>query len=496
VGEIFKAEKPRASMAHTGERLSAGHSLETEVEHFHRYYMARHFCRGRRVLDIASGEGYGSALLAQVAADVIGVDVDPAAVAHAAETYARDNLRFRQGSATEIPVDDNSIDVLVSFETLEHFVDHDRFMSEARRILRPGGKLILSTPDRDIFSPVGAPATEYHLHELTKLEFKTLLSRHFAHCAFFAQRVLVGSAILRDEGDPAGTAPLVFERRGEGHIEASLGIPRARYLLCVASDANDDAAPGGLFIDTGNLADPTGRSASLERELEETRGANRAALAAMQREHDALVERIDRDRRVQVAEIDRRHGEDMKSARREAEARASVVEQHIATLTREAEAGHDIGPPRRRSPRDRRRSLARAPVAGAPCRTGGTSRRRNPGDRDPAAACGGAGYDPWLHDMAAAVEGASRRRQVPEGGAHRAHGRQARVLDRDIATCAPRPRPAARARRHRRAGHDRPVRPSLVSGALSRGRVRRGRSGHALFLDRGDGRLQSASPVR
>jgi len=54
VVEIFKAEKPRARMAHTGERLSAGHSLETEIEHFHRYYMARNFCRGRDVLDSRS----------------------------------------------------------------------------------------------------------------------------------------------------------------------------------------------------------------------------------------------------------------------------------------------------------------------------------------------------------------------------------------------------------------------------------------------------------
>ncbi len=314
MGEIFKAEKPRATMAHTGERLSAGHSLETEVEHFHRYYMARHFCRDMRVLDIASGEGYGSALIAQVASSVIGVDVDQAAVDHASISYVRGNLSFRQGSATDIPVDDCSIDVLVSFETLEHFVDHDRFMSEARRILRPGGKLILSTPDRDIFSPVGAPATEFHVHELTRVEFATLLSRYFANCAFFSQRVMVGSAILRDDGDPARVPPMVFERRGDTHIEMCEGIPRARYRLCVASDANDDLIAGGLFIDTSNLADPTGRTGSLERELQRTRDEHRRDTETIQREHDALVQRIDRDRTEQVTEIDRRHGEELAAA--------------------------------------------------------------------------------------------------------------------------------------------------------------------------------------
>ena len=332
MGEIFRAERPRPSMAHTGERLSHGHSLETEVEHYHRYYMARHLCRGQRVLDIACGEGYGSALLAQVAASVVGVDVDADAVAHAAASYVRDNLAFRTGSATDIPLPSASIDVLVSFETLEHFVDHDRFMAEARRLLRPGGKLILSTPDRDIFSPPGSTPTEYHVHELTRAEFTDLLTRHFANCAFFSQRVLVGSAILRDDGDPTRSAPLMFERRGSTHIEMNAGLPRARYLMCVASDAQGDAAPGGLFIDTSNLADPTGRVAALEAELEQARQAHRAEVAETQRAHVALIERIDVDRRIQVAEIERGHAEGVAAAGQAADLRATELERQIRRL--------------------------------------------------------------------------------------------------------------------------------------------------------------------
>ena len=335
MGEIFRAERPRPSMAHTGERLSAGHSLETEVEHFHRYYMARAFCRDARVLDIACGEGYGSALLAQVAASVIGVDVDADAVAHAGATYGDLGPSFRHGSATAIPVADGTIDVLVSFETLEHFVDHDAFMAEARRVLRPGGKLILSTPDRDVFSPLGTPPTEYHVHELSRAEFRELLGRHFAHCSFYSQRVLVGSAILRDEGGPTGVPPLVFERRDPTRIESSAGIPRARYLICIASDANDEAGPGGLFIESDRLADPTGRSAALEATLEQARQAHRAELATLQAAHDALIERIDQDRRSQVAEIERQGRETAADARRDGEAAGEATADELrGQLTR------------------------------------------------------------------------------------------------------------------------------------------------------------------
>ena len=123
--ELFQYIRPSAAHEHTGERMSEGHGLETEVEHFHRYYVARSLATGLDVLDIASGEGYGSAMLAQVARSVVGIDIDPEAVAHAQRTYARDNLGFREGSATAIPLADASIDLLVSFETLEHFTDHD-----------------------------------------------------------------------------------------------------------------------------------------------------------------------------------------------------------------------------------------------------------------------------------------------------------------------------------------------------------------------------------
>jgi len=208
-------------------------------------------------------------------------------------------------------------------------------LSEARRILRPGGKLILSTPDRDVFSAPGVPPAEFHVHELSRAEFETLLSRYFANIALFSQRILVGSAILRHGGDPARVPPLVFERQGETHVEMSDGLPRARYLLAVASDANEDLVPGSLFIDTGDLADPRGRATKLERD------------------YLALIERIDRDRTIQVTDLNRRHSEEMRAGRADERAtaeaqivelqhrgamRVSVLEDHVRRAREEVEA--------------------------------------------------------------------------------------------------------------------------------------------------------------
>ena len=131
----------------TGERFVPGVAGEIAHEHWHRYAFARRFLGGKRVLDVACGEGYGSAWLAAVAQHVVGVDIDPAAIAHARAKYAScGNLRFEQGSATALQLPERSIDVVVSFETIEHLAGEDqpRMLAECARVLRPGGRLTVS----------------------------------------------------------------------------------------------------------------------------------------------------------------------------------------------------------------------------------------------------------------------------------------------------------------------------------------------------------------
>src|SRR5579872_725964 len=181
MGEIFRRETAEHPEPFTGERLTTAIGGQIQIEHYHRYLFARSLAHGLDVLDVASGEGYGSALLAQVARSVIGVEYSGQTALTASNNFPRENLRFLQGDARALPLADGCVDLVVSFETIEHFDRQDVFLREVHRVLRPGGRFIVSTPDRDVYSPLGSGANPYHVHELTYGEFITLLGQTFSH---------------------------------------------------------------------------------------------------------------------------------------------------------------------------------------------------------------------------------------------------------------------------------------------------------------------------
>jgi len=135
---------------------------------------------GLRVIDMASGEGYGADLLARRAASVVGVEANPAAFEHARLRYVRDNLRFER-SMVEVYAE--PCDAVVFLQTIEHVQDPDAVLEHFAAMLAPGGAVFVSTPNVLTLAPPGAPRSDnpWHVREYRPDEFRALCAAHFAH---------------------------------------------------------------------------------------------------------------------------------------------------------------------------------------------------------------------------------------------------------------------------------------------------------------------------
>lgn len=156
--------------------------------HRKRYEFALPFCADREVLDAGCGVGYGTALLAGSAARVVGVDRDPGAIAYARSRYGGPNVEFREGDLLDLDLPDGSFDVVCSFEAIEHVADVDAYLSTMRRVLRPGGVYLVSTPR--VERTVVRPENPYHQVELSREDFERLLRGAFADVELYGQRRL------------------------------------------------------------------------------------------------------------------------------------------------------------------------------------------------------------------------------------------------------------------------------------------------------------------
>lgn len=181
----------------SGERVETSIYGDVAVEHLHRYSLASMFVENKVVLDIASGEGYGSFLMSKVANKVVGVDIDKSAIAQANSKYKNNNLSFLCGSADKIPLDDHSVDVLISFETIEHHDKHEEMFQEIKRVLKPNGILIMSSPDKKYYSDL-QKNNPYHIKELYLEEFENLANTYFKNVKLYFQNCINGNSVIGD----------------------------------------------------------------------------------------------------------------------------------------------------------------------------------------------------------------------------------------------------------------------------------------------------------
>jgi SAM-dependent methyltransferase len=232
------SEAPARLIEWTGERcVPWTDDVQVIYEHLSRYHFAAGPVTGRRVVDVGSGEGYGAALLAATAAEVLGIELDPASVEHARRTHRRSNLDFVQGSVLDLgSYGGRRFDVAICFEVLEHLQEQELLLENIERSLDDEGLLLISTPDRDVYSAPGVPPNPYHVRELARDEFAGLLAAHFTHVAIWGQWTVCGARMERLDGTPAAGPGAISVALREGGWEVA-ETPRATYLLAAASRA-------------------------------------------------------------------------------------------------------------------------------------------------------------------------------------------------------------------------------------------------------------------
>ena len=227
------------SKDYTGERFLPEECRgEIAIEHYQRYQFARQLIKGKTVLDAACGEGYGSSLLSQAASHVTGLDLDKGAVERASRKYGSEKLSFRAGSIEKLPFEDQSFDAVVSYETIEH-VDGEiqkQFLSEIRRVLKPDGLLIMSTPNKAVYTDLVKGQNQFHVKEFYVKEYQDFLHGFFKEIEMFCQYPDVGYFISREN-----EAFDIYNRKEKSQEES-------RYVLAMCSNVKLQ-----YTVDTGSL---------------------------------------------------------------------------------------------------------------------------------------------------------------------------------------------------------------------------------------------------
>ena len=240
----------------TGERyLPWLEEASIGYEHVHRYAYATQFVQNKRVLDLACGEGYGSYLLAKTAKSVMGIDIDNNTIKHARNKYIKQNLEFRVGSITEVPIGGESIfDVAVCFEALEHIEDHQKLLSEVKRLLTPEGVFIVSTPNKTVYTDEPQFNNPFHVHELYFDEFRELFEKYFKNVKFLGQRIYCNSNIWPVfAGEDTKVVEYVVDKNPEEFVFAGNDKKIPRYFIAIASDAARDIEDrSSALVDVSN----------------------------------------------------------------------------------------------------------------------------------------------------------------------------------------------------------------------------------------------------
>lgn len=271
----------------TGERVVPDQvNADLWSEHFARYAFARRFALDKHVLDCGCGTGYGSAELAQAAAQVTAIDVSPDAIGYARLNYARPNTRYVIGSCLDLPFPSGSFDLVVAFEVIEHLSGFRRFLDECARVLTASGLLLVSTPNKSYYAESRSESgpNPFHEHEFEAGEFRAELGRLFPHISLLTQNRVECFAFTADSALPA-----------EARIEADSGpIAESHFFIALCSKSALAEISSFVYV-------PTAANLLREREhhirlLQDHLRRTQAWLAETQQERDDQIVAYDKQK--------------------------------------------------------------------------------------------------------------------------------------------------------------------------------------------------------
>jgi len=296
-------------------------------EHVARYRFAARFAAGAVVLDAGCGSGYGSAEFNK-ASSVVGIDVSAEAVRHAAQTFGGPNVRFLRATCEVLPFANETFDLVVAFEVIEHLEKWRDLLSEARRILRPAGRLLVSTPNKAYYAETRAAAgpNPFHVHEFEYSEFRDALLDVFPHVRLWSQNHSE-SIVFAPETPSQG----ILDAPGDAAPE------NAHFFLAVCSQSSIGEAAAYAWVPAaGNVLRERERHiALLEAELNQKKEwlkQGEDSHAELLRAHEDLLEEL---KATHVAYAKQNAGleEELKTAR-------AGYEERIAGLEKELKAVH------------------------------------------------------------------------------------------------------------------------------------------------------------
>ena len=242
-------------MKYTGERyLTNLDSPETSYEHWHRYLYSTLFCKDKIVLDAACGEGYGSYLLSEYSKKVVAIDIDHDVIKFASRKYMNNNLEFIVGNVNNIPIKGKNIfDLIVSFETIEHINEKNQItlLTEVKRLLKPGGVLIISTPNKSLYTDVLKNKNRFHVKEFYLSEFSDFLRKYFKNVKVMGQKIYSSSYIWDKDKDHGDFVEFELTYKNNRFLP-SKNEKKNLYAIAVCSDGKLDKIQHSLLVDTSD----------------------------------------------------------------------------------------------------------------------------------------------------------------------------------------------------------------------------------------------------